>query len=97
MAIDCSKNKIGKIAAKSPTGKINFQSRQKQANKTKNKLDKVTKPDTVSRTVKVSKDKEKIKSVDLKIGLSWEISKAKANKNKGAKVSFLSIAMIYSS
>lgn len=54
---------------KIPTGTISFQSEAKLTNNTNKKLDRKINKDSTISCIRVSMDKEKIKSYDFKIGL----------------------------
>lgn len=59
---DRGKKNKGRRAAKIPTGKTIFQSRDRAENNTKRKLDKAIKADKIISKIKVLMDKEKMKS-----------------------------------
>lgn len=92
-----SKAKKGIKAAKTTTGKIIFQFKANVANNINKKPDKEIKADKLISLIKLSKDKEKMKSYDLRMRGSWYIKRDKDIKNKGAKINFLSMSMVYSS
>ena len=61
----------GRAAAKLPTGKIIFQSPDRQTNNTKKKLVTSIEADKIKKSTSEFTDKEKISSMELNIGLSW--------------------------
>ncbi len=93
----CSVNKKGINEAKIPTGKTYFKSEERAENRINDNEDSEIKAERVIKLTKVFKDSEKIKSYDFKKGVNSIIKIIKTIRKSGAKVSFLSTIMLYSS
>ena len=93
---DVRKNKLIRERTKL-IGKIILQSSQKIAKSTKKKLVSRVSAAMLSSVYKEFMEREKIISYDLKRGAKFKSKKVKVKNINGAKISFLSMIMIYSS